>query len=119
MTPEALLRRLAALNVTLTAHGDRLRVEAPEGALTAELRAALAEHKLALLGLLNGRRDPGPQRMRIPLSLDESPSEWLAKRGLHIVGGDLATGTLFVAELLVGGLQVACPQAGEVEAAAR
>ena len=53
MTPEALLSRLAALNVTLTAHGDRLRVEAPAGALTAELRAALAEHKPALLDLLS------------------------------------------------------------------
>ncbi len=93
MTPEALLSRLSALNVTVTAHGDRLRVEAPAGALTAELRAALAEHKPALLALLS------PQRMRIPLTLEESPSEWLARRGLRIVGGDPATGTLFVANL--------------------
>lgn len=96
MTPQALLSRLAALNVTLTSAGDRLRVEAPAGALTDELRAALAEHKAALLDLLSPR-DPDPERLRIPLTLNEPPSEWLAKRGLGIVGGDPATGTLFVA----------------------
>jgi hypothetical protein len=106
MTPEALLSRLAALDVALTAQGDRLRVEAPVGALTAELRAALTEHKRALLDLLSRsprspgeRHDPDPQPVRIPLNLYEPPSEWLAKRGLRIVGGDPATGTLFVADL--------------------
>ena len=126
MTPEALLSRLAALNVKLTAAGGRLRVEAPAGALTDELRAALAEHKRALLDLLSRpsrgvrrlggteRRlsstephDPDPQLAHIPLSLDESPSEWLAKRGLCIVGGDPATGTLFVADLQVGEMEAA------------
>jgi hypothetical protein len=111
MTLEVLLGRLAALDVKLTVRGDRLRVEAPAGALTAELRAALAEQKAALLDLLSlvsrseSRPDriephgPDPQPVCIPLRLDEPPSEWLAKRGLRIVGGDPATGTLFVAGL--------------------
>ena len=76
--------------------------------LTAELRAALAEHKAALLALLDAARvehkpalpdvpgAPDPERLHIPLSLDEAPSEWLARRGLRIAGGDPATGTLFV-----------------------
>jgi hypothetical protein len=120
MTAEALLNCLAALDVRLTAAGARLRVEAPAGALTAELRAALVEHKVALLDLLGqvgpaadthrpisaAMLGPDERRMRIPLSLEEPPSEWLAKRGLRIAGGDPATGTLFVAKVEAGELQV-------------
>lgn len=46
MTAEALLANLRERGVILTiAAGDRLRVEAPRGMMTAELRAALAGHK--------------------------------------------------------------------------
>jgi hypothetical protein len=51
----ATVELLAALNaraVRLTAVGDRLRVDAPAGTLTAADRQALAQHKAALLALL-------------------------------------------------------------------
>ncbi|HEY0737078.1 MAG TPA: amino acid adenylation domain-containing protein, partial [Herpetosiphonaceae bacterium] len=52
MTIIELLDRLRDLNVTLWAEGDRLRFQAPQGALTDELRAALAGHKAEVLVLL-------------------------------------------------------------------
>lgn len=44
-----ILQRLHAAGVTLTVQGDRLRYRCPPGAMTAELRAALAEWKPELV----------------------------------------------------------------------
>ena len=55
MTASELLATLTALGATVRAVEDRLRIEAPSGALTPELRSALAEQKPALLALV---RDP-------------------------------------------------------------
>jgi len=44
-----LLTELTRLEVQLTAEPDGLKVDAPAGALTDELRQAMAEHKVALL----------------------------------------------------------------------
>ena len=44
-----LLTELTRLDVQVTADPDRLKVDAPAGALTDELRQAMAEHKAALL----------------------------------------------------------------------
>lgn len=52
MTAPDLLAALSAIGATVQAVEDRLRIEAPRGALTPELRAALAEQKPALLSLL-------------------------------------------------------------------
>ncbi len=52
-TPEALLAELRMRGVSLSALGDRIRVEAPPRTVTAELRQALIEHKPALLALLD------------------------------------------------------------------
>ena len=52
MTAVEVLTTLRGLGVTLTPWVDRLRVDAPEGTLTPALRAALREHKTALLDLL-------------------------------------------------------------------
>ena len=46
---ETLLSRLAALDVQLSLDGDRLRCNAPEGVLTAPLRAALSERKADII----------------------------------------------------------------------
>ncbi|HEX6292500.1 MAG TPA: amino acid adenylation domain-containing protein [Herpetosiphonaceae bacterium] len=54
MTTIELLDRLRALNITLWAEGDQLRFKAPKGALTDELRAALAAQKAEVLVLLQG-----------------------------------------------------------------
>ena len=63
MTAPELLAALTALGATVRAVEDRLRIEAPPGALTPALRSALAEQKPALLTLLGE-----PPRVR-PLHL--------------------------------------------------
>lgn len=52
MTAEAILERLRSLGARLSVAGDKLRVEAPTGVLTPELRRELIEHKAELLRLL-------------------------------------------------------------------
>jgi hypothetical protein len=53
MTVSEVLQEVTRRGIILQAHGSRLRVNAPKGALTPELRDALAAHKGALLPLLN------------------------------------------------------------------
>ena len=52
MTLAELLTVVRAADIRLEAHGDRLVFDAPHGALTPELRAALVEQKPALLAFL-------------------------------------------------------------------
>jgi hypothetical protein len=52
MTLAELLTVVRAADIRLEARGDRLVFDAPHGALTPELRTALAEQKPALLALL-------------------------------------------------------------------
>ena len=59
MTLMGLLIRLRAARVRLEPNGDRLRVEAPEGMLTPELRQAIREHKPELLALPQPYFAPG------------------------------------------------------------
>jgi len=55
MTPIDLLAELERLNVKVSLAGDKLRLEAPAGVLTPELKEALRQHKAALIALLSGR----------------------------------------------------------------
>lgn len=59
MTARELLAELdgAGVLVTLGAGAGRLRVDAPAGALTEELRGTLAEHKAELLELVYEREE--------------------------------------------------------------
>ena len=59
MTAAELLAELRRRGVKLTVNGDRLRYEAPRGALTPELLEAMRQHKPELLRLLS--RPPIPQ----------------------------------------------------------
>lgn len=56
MSTSALLENLRRRDVTLEAEGDLLHVDAPAGAITDELRAALVENKVRLLELLARER---------------------------------------------------------------
>ncbi len=49
MSASSILRELAALGAGLRADGDQLLVDAPKGAITAELASRIREHKQALL----------------------------------------------------------------------
>ena len=55
MTLLGLLVELKRLNVKLSLAGDKLRLEAPAGVLTPELKEALRQHKAALIALLSGQ----------------------------------------------------------------
>jgi hypothetical protein len=57
VSAQVLLERLRQCDVRLEADGELLRVDAPAGAVTEELREALVEHKPKLLKLLEGERD--------------------------------------------------------------
>jgi len=97
-----LLQECEDRQIGLAARGERLYVEAPQGAMDDDLRTALAEHKPALLVFLrrlSWRIDQDAEPLRIPLSWDQSPSEYLAERGLHVVGGD-HDGTLYAVAFL-------------------
>ncbi|HEU4325741.1 MAG TPA: condensation domain-containing protein, partial [Roseiflexaceae bacterium] len=53
MTTLELLARLRELGIKLWTEGDRLRFQAPKGALTPELRDALVEHKAEVIAFLH------------------------------------------------------------------
>jgi hypothetical protein len=53
VTAAVLIRELVDAGIRLSRNGDRLRVEAPKGALTADLKAVLTEHKAELLDALS------------------------------------------------------------------
>lgn len=79
MRTDELLTEIHARGITLTALGNKLLVEAPAGSLTADLRQALAERKLALLIHLGAV---------IHVGLDELVlGDFLARQHLKIVGG--------------------------------
>ena len=52
MNAAELLIELRARGVVIEAAGDRLKVDAPKGVVTPELREALAEHKIEVLALI-------------------------------------------------------------------
>jgi len=67
--PCSLLLTLQARGCTLRSDGDDLRVKAPPGALTDELRAAIKEHKKGLLAIVPPIGDPRPD-------LEEDSALW-------------------------------------------
>ena len=62
MTIDKLLRGLAQNKVTLFLDGDRLRYRAPEGSLTPDMRAAIAQHRTAIIGHIQAKLSLSPQQ---------------------------------------------------------
>ena len=56
MNAEELFGELARSQVTLFLDGDRLRYRAPEGALSPDLRVAIAKQRAAIIERLRARR---------------------------------------------------------------
>jgi amino acid adenylation domain-containing protein len=69
-TAHALIARLRAADVRLVLDGGKLRVNAPKGALTDELRAAIGAHRESLIEALTsgGKGSPPRDRKRISRS---------------------------------------------------
>jgi hypothetical protein len=65
MSAEALMKVCEDLGIRLARAGDRLKVDAPRGVVTPELRADLTNHKSALIAILRAREE-GSQR-QVPL----------------------------------------------------
>jgi amino acid adenylation domain-containing protein len=110
LTAEQLLTRLEASGVSLFTEGGRLRVNAPKGGLTDELKSAIAASKEALIGLLEHRSalrgkvlEPVDRAGRLPVSpfqerlwilqrLDPGSSAYnIAHAWKNVVGADAET----------------------------
>lgn len=77
MTARALLADLADRDIRLSVAGDKLRINAPRGALTAELRQTLSEHKPELLEMLR-QRTPGQYLASLSLRFAGHPNHHAA-----------------------------------------
>ena len=104
MSATELLAELAGQGVSLWVEGERLRARAPEGILTDEVRRRLAEHKEAILVLLNrdggGGAGPMPDRARRgePFPLTDIQQAYLAGRDAAYAMGRVACHAYFELE---------------------
>ena len=76
MSAQVLLKDLRQGGVALEADGDRLRVDAPAGVVTEELRTALAKNKRAIIKLLSWERRKLEEAGRRGLII-----RWVKERG--------------------------------------
>jgi hypothetical protein len=72
MTSVELLQTLQGKGVSLAIQGDRLRVDAPVGVLTPEMREVIAAHKTSLMTLMSQRHTEPTQ---LPLVADVPDTE--------------------------------------------
>lgn len=101
MTAIELLAQLRGRGVIIEAKGERLRVEAPKGAMTPELREALTAHKLEVLALTTIAEDEIAWRVAamLPQIPNSGPVPFLIARqvanaepgGCHSCGEPLMT----------------------------
>lgn len=120
-----LLERLQSSGVQLQLDGGQLRVRAPKGALTPELKDLLAVHKQALHDLLRDRHGsdalppftPRPELRHEPFALtDVQHAYWMGRHGQLALGG---FSTHFYIELEREGLAVERLEAGLQKVIAR
>lgn len=92
MTVVELLTALSDCRVRLSLNGDKLRVDAPKGALTAELRDALVANKAAIVAVFKARDaeerqtkvvqiTPDPAALHEPFGLSDIQQAYLIGRG--------------------------------------
>ena len=73
LTTVEFLASLRQLNIDVFVEGDRLHCKAPEGTITPELRAALTQHKPALITLL--RQNPPASHASSPIARLSRPAQ--------------------------------------------
>lgn len=86
MTADEALTTAQRVGIRLLAEGDQLRYRAPKGALTAELRRALAEHKSTLLCALQELQG---ERLAITEVDGVNPTMTLADARQSLIVGDM------------------------------
>lgn len=104
MSTFAFLTRLRDLDIQVSAENGKLRVNAPKGALTPDIRAELTQRKPDLIALLTESVDavsPVPRDGDLPLSLAQ---EQLWR--LHALQPDSAAYTMYSVSRLLGPLDV-------------
>jgi hypothetical protein len=88
VSPAAVLSAVRAAGIHLWAAGDTLQFDAPAGAMTPELRAAVLEHRAAVLALLAPASapgaDPGASSEVAPATV-EPLHEYISLRGGLVV----------------------------------
>jgi hypothetical protein len=77
MRTAALLDELQRLGVDIHSDGDKLKYDAPKGAMTADLRAELAEHKGELLELLKPKTG-----WHVLVVLPDGSERWMDRHAL-------------------------------------
>lgn len=82
MTLDELMAAVAKAGITLTSKGGQLAISAPKGRLTEEIRAALAEHKSAVLVQLAGALQPKPLAQLFACTRDVERLHLLARARL-------------------------------------
>ncbi|MCW5967585.1 MAG: hypothetical protein KIT57_03665 [Blastocatellales bacterium] len=82
MTLDTLLDELQERGIELTPAGDRLRYRAPQGALTPELKQAIAERKPELLAILGEKHAP-TEKGRCPVCGEHTVVEVVRERFVH------------------------------------
>jgi hypothetical protein len=82
MNASKLIEELRSRGVVVEASGDRLRVDAPKGVVTEELREALAEHKTEVMALITITEEEIAWRVAamLPQIPDSGPFPFLVAR---------------------------------------
>jgi amino acid adenylation domain-containing protein len=108
MTVLEFIDHLRGLDVKLSAEGDRLRCNAPDGVLTSELREELAQRKQEILKLLSSRAvahppkiQPAAQANNLPLSFGQEQL-WF----LDLLEPGNSSYNLSIAVVLTGALDI-------------
>jgi hypothetical protein len=127
MTATELLHGLQQQHIVLTVEGDSLHYDAPQGAMTPEVLAALRQYKSALLALLSPASPPqdadlacadggvpqAPVPAQQPLPPEERQAQVDERAGIYEVDGGMsrAAAEVLAAHGLVTGLPP-CPRCG-------
>ncbi|MFK8185399.1 MAG: amino acid adenylation domain-containing protein [Phormidesmis sp.] len=107
------IQSLRKLNIQLSVKNDRLRCNAPKGALTPALKAELSERKAEIMALLGGLSNPEASQIQpisregnLPLSFSQQRLWFLDQLEQDQLDGKSATYNMSQALQLVGALDV-------------
>lgn len=94
-----ILSQISSQNIKLWTEGDELKISAPKGTLTKEIRDLLSQNKLELVGLLRQKSSnitatpslpsviPAPEERYQPFPLNEiQQAYWIGRNGLFDLG---------------------------------